>query len=190
MLLVAVSFGLAAGLLLYFLRFHRRGNLRQRKETDSNLRLNIGFSDLDGMATLALLVSNKGETDIWIEEIEIFLSELEATFQSGVPSYHGIQSIRGQLSPGEKSSISLSTAIYKAGGQCQRWYSFVLSSVVRYRIGEEWRTKHLENYRVEMIGFITASVRRERQPLQGLKSENQPQNGRPVEEASKRSKSI
>jgi hypothetical protein len=125
-----------------------------------------------------------------VEHIELFLTDLEATFQAAVASCHGIQSIREKLGPREKSSISLSTTIHKAGGECQRWYSFELSSVVRYRIGEEWHEKQLENYRVEMIGFVTASLRRERKPFLRLKAEDKPQDHRTIEEPSRRPKSI
>jgi hypothetical protein len=67
--------------------------------------------------------------------------------------------------PGDTSPISLSGVIYKAAGDPQRKYSCVLSSVVRYRIGEEWFEKKMENYRLQMLGLTASGIHRERKPV-------------------------
>jgi hypothetical protein len=61
--------------------------------------------------------------------------------------------------------ISLSQVIYKAAGDPQRKYSCVLSSVLRYRIGEEQFEKQMENYRLQMLGLTASSIQRERKPV-------------------------
>jgi len=157
------------------LRFRRRKNDEEANEPGAGFRPDIGFSDLDGMTTLSLLLANKTDAEVWVEKLEIFLAELDATYQAGRPSYYGVQTIREALGPDEHTSISLSAAVYKASGECQRWYSFVLSSVVRYRIGEQRLEKRLADYRVEMMGFITSSLRREREPMRTLRTEIKPQ---------------
>jgi hypothetical protein len=40
--------------------------------------------------------------------------------------------------------------------------------VLRYRIGEEWFEKKMENYRLRMIGLTVADVRRERKPVPSI----------------------
>lgn len=162
---------LVIALALLTLSLRRRKNRGLGKEAGAGFRPDIGFSGLDGMTSLSLLLTNKANTDIWVEDIEIFLGELDASFQAARPSYYGVQPIRESLGPGDQSSISLSALVYKAGGECQRWYSFVLSSVVRYRIGDQWLERRLSDYRVEMIGFITASLRRERKTMRPIRTD-------------------
>lgn len=164
----------AVALIFFVLRVRRQRNNQHLKDAGGAFRADIGFSDVDGMASLALLLSNNGETDVWVEEVEIFLTDLDAGYQAARQSCHEIQPIRERLEAGDKSSFSLSAAVYKASGECQRWYSFVLSSVVRYRIGQQWVEKNLNAYQVEMIGFITTSLRRERKRRRTLQSENKP----------------
>ena len=48
----------------------------------SVFRPHIGFTELDGMASLSLLLENGSEEDVWAEEIEIFLSDLVAEQQT------------------------------------------------------------------------------------------------------------
>ena len=170
-LLTTVTLVFVITLPVLALRFRRRKNDAEANEPGAGFRPDIGFSDLDGMTTLSLLLANKTNADIWVEELEIFLADLDATYQAGRPSYYGVQTIREALGPDEHTSISLSAAVYKAGGECQRWYSFVLSSVVRYRIGEQRLEKRLADYRVEMMGFVTSSLRRERRPMRTLRTE-------------------
>jgi hypothetical protein len=69
------------------------------------------------------------------------------------------------VASGDMLPISLSQVIYKAAGDPQRKYSCVLSSVLRYRIGEERFEKKMENYRLQMLGLTASSVQRERKPV-------------------------
>ena len=114
------------------------------------------------MATPALLLTNNSGEPVWIEEIEIFLADLRAHEQVAEPSCNGTLKIRQSVPARDLLPISLATCIYRAAGEPQRHYSCVLSSIVRYRIREEWFGKELDVYRISMIGLTAAKVRRER----------------------------
>jgi hypothetical protein len=164
LLMVAIAFG------YYVLRSWRRKNAHDSTDGRSGFRPRIGFTRLDGMASLSLLLANKSKAYVWAEEIEIFLSDLSADEQTAEPSCHGIQKIRQMVVRGDLLPISLSEVIYKAAGDPQRKYSCVLSSVLRYRIGEERFEKNLENYRVRMIGLTASGIHRERKPVPPLQT--------------------
>ena len=147
------------------LRFWRRRNAPDPTDRSAGFRPSIGFTRLDGMASLSLLLANGSKRNVWAEEIEIFLSSLSAEEQTAQPSFHEIQKIRQMVIPGETSPISLSEVIYKAAGDPQRKYSCVLSSILRYRIGEERFEKKMENYRLQMLGLTASGIQRERKPV-------------------------
>ena len=147
------------------LRIWRRRNGPAPMDGSAGFRPRIGFTRLDGMASLSLLLANGSKMNVWAEEIEIFLSGLSAEEQTAQPSFHEIQRIRQMVIPGDTSPISLSEVIYKAAGDPQRKYSCVLSSVVRYRIGEDRFEKNMENYRLQMLGLTASGIHRERKPV-------------------------
>jgi len=126
---------------------------------------NIGFTRLDGMVSLSLLLENESDERVWAEEIELFLSGLKAEDQATDPTFRGIQKIRQVVRSGDLLPISLCAAIYKAAGEPQRKYNCVLSSVLRYRIGEEQFEKKLENYNLRMVGLRVSRIHRERKPV-------------------------
>lgn len=144
-----------------FLLWRRRSGTNSTNPCNG-FRPKIGFSHLDGMATPALLLTNDSNAFVWVEGIEIFLTDLRADEQVSEPSCCGTLKIRQTVPAHDLLPISLATCIYKAAGEPQRHYSCVLSSTVRYRIDEEWFEKELEVYRIRMIGLIAARVRRER----------------------------
>ena len=144
-----------------FLLWRRRSGANSINPRNG-FRPKIGFSHLDGMATPALLLTNHSSAPVWVEEIEIFLADLTAREQVAEPSCNGTLKVRQTVPAGDLLPISLATCIYKAAGEPQRQYSCVLSSIVRYRIDEEWFDKQLDVYRIRMIGLTAAKVRRER----------------------------
>ena len=77
--LIFLVVGVTAYLALLIRR--RRKGLAERVETGIDFRPSIGFTRLDGWASLAILLANESESNVWIEEIEIFLTELVATDQ-------------------------------------------------------------------------------------------------------------
>jgi hypothetical protein len=131
-------------------------------------RPRIGFSRLDGMESLSLLLENGFHTHVWAEEIEIFLTDLVANNQTADPTLRETKKIRQIVSSGDTLPISLAEVIYKAAGEPQRKHSSVLFSVLRYRVGEEWFEKELEACRIQMLGLTVSDVRRERKPSRKL----------------------
>ena len=157
------------------LRFWRRRNGPDPTDKSRGFRPRIGFTRLDGMESLSLLLANESKKYVWAEEIEIFLSGLSADQQTAEPSCHGIQKIRQMVRSGDMLPISLSEVIYKAAGDPQRKYSCVLSSVLRYRIGEERFEKTMENYRLRMLGLTASDIHRERKPVQPFQTQEKSQ---------------
>jgi hypothetical protein len=164
LLVFLVAFGYAA--LRVWLR---KSNARDSENRSDGFLPRIGFTRLDGMESLSLLLANENRTHVWAEEIEITLSNLVAISQTAEPSLHEIQKIRQLIPPGDTQPISLAGMIYKAAGEPQRRHSSVLSSVIRYRIGEKWFEKNLDNYRIRMIGLTASGVQRQRKAVQGSK---------------------
>jgi len=144
----------------------RSSDARDSKNRSDGFRPRIGFTRLDGMESLSLLIENETRTHIWAEEIEITLSDLVAVSQTAEPSFHEIQKIRQVVQPGDMLPISLAGAIYKAAGEPQRKHSSVLSSVIRYRIGEKWFERNLDSYKIQMIGLTASGVQRQRKAVQ------------------------
>jgi hypothetical protein len=157
------------------LRFWRRRNSPDPTDRSAGFRPRLGFTRLDGMASLSLLLANESKKYVWAEEIEIFLSGLIAEEQTAEPTCHEIQKIRQTVRSGDMLPISLCGVIYKAAGDPQRKYSCVLSSVLRYRIGEEQFEKNMENYRLLMIGLTASGVQRERKPVQPFQTQEKSQ---------------
>jgi hypothetical protein len=169
LLVFTIALGYAA------LRIWRARNVPDPTDKSGGFRTRIGFTRLDGMASLSLLLANGSKTHVWAEEIEIFLSGLSADEQTAEPSYSGIQKIRQMVGPRDTLPISLAEVIYKAAGDPQRKYSCVLSSILRYRIGEERLEKKMENYRIQMIGLTAAGVHRERKPVHPFQTQDKSQ---------------
>lgn len=166
-------FALALGYTL--VRVWRRKNGRNTRDRIKGFRPRIGFTRLDGMASLSLLLENESNTHVWAEEIEIFLSNLRAEQQASEASGHGVQKIRQMVHSDDMVPISLCEAIYKAAGNPQRKYSCAISSVLRYRIGEEWLEKSLETYRIRMVGLTVSGIHRERKAAPSLQTQPESQ---------------
>jgi hypothetical protein len=159
LLVLAIATGYAV------VRIWRQRNGRDATDKNSGFRPDIGFTRLDGMVSASLLLENESSSYVWAEEIEIFLSRLKAEDQATEPSYQEIQKIRQMVHSGETLPISLCEVIYNAAGNPQRNYTCVMSSVLRYRIGEERFEKNMQNYRLRMIGLTVSSIHRERKPI-------------------------
>jgi hypothetical protein len=178
MIIMRATFLLVLAIALGYLarRIWRRRNSRDPADRSAGFRPRIGFTRLDGMESLSLLLANGSKKYVWAEEIEIFLSGLTAEEQTAKPSCHEIQKIRQMVPPGDNAPISLSQVIYKAAGDPQRKYSCVLSSVLRYRIGEERFEKKMETYRLRMLGLTASGIDRERDPAHPPQAHENPQN--------------
>ncbi len=157
------------------LRYRRRRAAPDPKERDTGFHPGIGFTLLDGGEALSLLLDNTSETPVWTEEVEIFLTNLVADAQTAEPTFNRIQKIRQTVAPGDLLPISLSEAIYRAAGEPQRKHSSILSSVVRFRIGQENFEKTLETYRIQMNGLTASRVSRERRSVLAFPAQEKPQ---------------
>jgi hypothetical protein len=162
---VLYSLGLVIILSYVALRNWNRSQAADTPDRSAGFRPIIGFSRFDGMQSLSLLLANNSGKDVWVEELELFLSGLSAEEQTAEPSFHEIQKIRQMVPFGDTPPISLAQVIYKAAGAPQRNYSCVLSSILRFRIGEERFEKPMENYRVRMLGLTAVGLQRERKPV-------------------------
>jgi hypothetical protein len=125
-------------------------------------RPRVGFSILDGMQSVSLLLENESGDRIWVEEIEVCLADLQANNQAGEASCREALPIRQIVESRDTLPISLAGVLYKAAGEPQREYSCALSSVLRFRVNESWFERSLEDYRVSMVGLTAAGLRRER----------------------------
>ena len=94
-----ISLVLAIALCYFGLRRWRRGNGADSLDRSSSFRPRIGFTRLDGMESLSLLLPNETRTHVWAEEIEIFLTELVANDQTAEPTFRGTQKIRQMIPP-------------------------------------------------------------------------------------------
>jgi hypothetical protein len=150
------------------LRFWQQKKDAAETDIHHGFRPRIGFSRLDGMESLSLLLENRFHKYVWAEEIEISLADLVANNQTTEPTLRGTKKILQMVSPGDTLPISLAEAIYKAAGEPQRKHSSVLSSVLRYRVGDEWFEKQLDVYRIQMMGLTASDVRRDRRPSQQI----------------------
>lgn len=167
MALLRVALMIAFALAAFYAAFviWRRKNGLESTDEISGFHPRIGFTKLDGMASVSLLLANRSGGKIWAEEIEISLAELVAKDQTAEPSYREIQKIRQMVPRRDTLPISLAGVIYKAAGDPQRRYSCVMSSVLRFRMGEEEKEQRLETCRINMAGLVALGMSRERKAV-------------------------
>jgi hypothetical protein len=157
------------------LRFWRSAKYPEPTDAFPGFRPRIGFTALDGMQAISLLLQNESTADVWAEEIEISLGDLTANNQSAEASCREILKIRQMVSADDVLPISLAGVIYKAAGGPQREYSCTLSANLRFRAGESWLEQALEDSRIQMLGLTAADIRRERKPAPQFPPHRQPQ---------------
>jgi hypothetical protein len=175
-----------AGTPGYFAARAWRRKAGSRKRNDGvDFRPSIGFARQDGFKSVALLLTNKSRTRVWTEEIEIALTGLQAEEQTSEATCREIHKIRQNVGPHDLLPISLVEVIYTAAGKPQRKYSCVLSSVVRYRVGEKWIEEAMPSYSLNMIGLTVAGIHRERKPAYEFKAQDKAQDLHPAGTTSK-----
>lgn len=166
----------AIGSVYALARLWPRGDDRDGADRAQGFHPRIGFTRLDGMVSLSLLLENDSSKQVWAEEIEIFLGDLNAEQQASEASCRRIQKIRQMVRSGDLLPISLCEAIYKAAGDPQRKYSCVLSSVLRYRIGEECFEKSMEHYKIRMVGLTASDIHRDRKYIPSIPAQEKSRN--------------
>jgi hypothetical protein len=171
----------AVGLIYLVLRIWRRGPDSDSWKPRKGFRPRIGFSRQDGMASVSLLLANRSEEPVWVEEIEIYLTSLVANDQVVEPSFQEIKKIRQVVPPDDMLPVSLAQVIYKAAGNPQRRYSCVISSVLRFRIGKKWSEQIMPNHKLQMAGLTADSIGRERKHVPAFPSLNKSAQEAPAE---------
>jgi hypothetical protein len=136
---------------------------RQKNAGDSNLAEikfipNLVVTRNDGWVNLKLMLRNHSNWMEWVEEATIVLTDLDANWQTGVPTGQAIHKIRQNVVPGDVLSVSLAPSTYDAAGGPQGPYSCVVFTNVRYRVHNEWSDGQLETCRVEMKALIVLSL--------------------------------
>ncbi|HEV2521900.1 MAG TPA: hypothetical protein VGT24_05915 [Candidatus Acidoferrales bacterium] len=86
------------------------------------------------------------------------MTDLEANWQSGVPTGQATHKIRQNVVPGDALSVSLAASVYDAAGRPQGTYSCFVFTDVRYRVFEEWCNAQLEPCSVEMRAFTVLNL--------------------------------
>jgi hypothetical protein len=116
----------------------------------------------EGGGSLDLLLVNDAEITVWVEEARIVLTDLDANWQTSIPTGQAKHEIRQNVRASESLELSLAGAIYDAAGRPQGTYSCLIFSDVRFRVGDDWFNKTLDTYKVEMTGLKARSLHRSR----------------------------
>src|SRR6266850_4184399 len=123
-------------------------NESEHIEIDFTPKLRINRDD--GGVSLDLLLVNDARMTVWVEEATVVLTDLDAIWQTSIPNGQARHEIRQNVRANESLELSLAGAIYDAAGRPQGRYSCLVYIEVHYRFDDEWFSKGLDTYRVEM----------------------------------------
>ena len=116
----------------------------------------------DGWVSPELLLVNRSNVTVWVEEAAIALSDLDANWQTASSPEQAIHPIRQSMVPNDTLSICIARSIYDAAGRPQGPYSCLVLTNVRYSVFDEWRNHQLEACRIEMAALAVVNFRRVR----------------------------
>jgi hypothetical protein len=137
-----------------------------RKPGSESEHIEIKFSPqlkinrYDGGGSLDLLLVNDANMTVWVEEARVVLTDLDATWQTAIPTCQAKHEIRQNVRANESLELSLARAVYDASGRAQGRYSCLIFVVVGCRVGEEWFNKALDTYKLEMTGLKARGLHR------------------------------
>ncbi len=140
-------------------------SLRQKSTEDSD-HAEIKFipkltiTRNNGWVYLELVLWNSSDWTVWVEEGTVVLTDLDANWQTGVPTGQANLNIRQNVVPHDVLSVSLASSIYDAAGRPQGQYSCFVFTNVRYRARDKWFEAQLEACRVEMTALTVLSLRK------------------------------
>jgi len=97
---------------------------------------------------------------VWVEEATVVLTDLDANWQTSIPTGQARREIRQNVRANESLGLSLAGAIYDAAGRPQGRYSCLVYIEVHYRFDDEWFSKGLDTFRVEMGAFTVHGFHR------------------------------
>jgi hypothetical protein len=166
---------LLAEVLFYFALRIWRATRKRASHSGAEFHPTIGFARQDAFKSIAVLLFNKSDDSVWTEEIEIVLTELVADQQATTATCHEVHKIRQAVPARDMLPISLVETIYNAAGRPQLRYSCVMSSVVRYRVGEERFEEPMKIYRLKMAGLTVSGARQDRKGGHKFKPQGKPQ---------------
>lgn len=132
------------------------------KSAAYDLEPELSITRKNGWALLDLVLQNHSDSPIWAEQATFALADLDADFQGAAASSEGTLMIRETVRPRGMLQISLLETVYSAAGKPQGEYSFLISGVIRYRVGDNWFEITLQTYRVRMIALSAIRLLRMR----------------------------
>src|SRR4029078_2159782 len=87
-------------------------------EFPSELRI----TESGGWVSLELLLENRSTQPVWIDDVQLALTDLAAQLQTSEPNGQGLVSIQHNIRPRDFFRLSLAEALYDAAGKPQRSY--------------------------------------------------------------------
>ena len=143
--------------------FTFRGLRRWRKSKPDQELASVDFSARlrlfhdDGWVSLELLLQNRSDSTVWVEDATVALSDLEANWQTTKPGQVKHR-IRQNVGPSDMLRVSLAAAIYDAAGRPQDTYSCIVHPVVHYRLFDEWCKAEVDSCRIEMAALTAVNL--------------------------------
>jgi len=140
-------------------------NLRSKRdyrihEVATERRLVVTLDRHAGSLNLSMV--NRPLADIWAEEAEVSLIDVETEGETYTPAPVTLK-LCELIAPSEALHISLINTVYNAAGRPQGVYSCIISTKLRYRAHEISEGQPLEqsvpSYRATMIGLVPISLR-------------------------------
>jgi hypothetical protein len=128
----------------------------------------------DDWAYLELFLVNRSNVTVWVEEAMVVLSNLEAKWQTSISTGQARHKILQNIRPNETLGVSLVGPIYEAVGRPQGRYSCLVDVEVHARFDDEWFSKTLETYKVEMVALAVHGLHRLRWHEKKARPSNHP----------------
>jgi hypothetical protein len=150
-----VILSITAVVLAY--RFRRRND---RGPVQIKIRPDIRSGQFDGWATLQLEAINRSDLKIWLEDAEFLIGDLDANYQTALPSNRKVHSIKQAIQPRESLTLSIASTLYEAAGKPQGNFSFEFVGNVRYRLGQRWQEIRTDHHRIEMAALSVLKFKR------------------------------
>src|SRR5579863_2435733 len=109
----------------YWIRFlpWRRKNNVESNPAQIKFAPKLRITRQDGWMYLELFLVNRSSWTAWVEEATVVLNDLDANWQTGIPTGHINHKILQNVVPGDELSVSLAAAIYETAGRPQGQYS-------------------------------------------------------------------
>lgn len=140
--------------------FRRWRTKSEPVESQTDLSALLRIFRQDGWVYLELLLINRSEFIVWVEHSTVVLSELEANWQTSIPTGQAKHPILQNIGPDDTLRVSVVGAIYDAAGRPQGKYSGLILTTVRYRVRDKWFNQNLDAYRFEMAALTVIRLRR------------------------------